>query len=200
MKSMAWIRVGRRRVVLGLFAACILASPQLWGYSPVKTVTIDPNFSYKIDSASFSKITTHAVSSTEGIFWVQWALGVWADRSGIDITPTYGGTTTLDCDATADSTQVVGVSASNCFSPACGVRARWIPTTTSGNTITESDMCIYNGAATWELRQAYVAADSPSAEGERDFAAILVHEWGHWLGLNHTTATTMDGVTRSGAT
>lgn len=151
---------------------------------------------------------TLQLSQTETEYWVANALSMWRERTGINtgLTFTYGGTTgetdnTCSDNETSNSEVYVvsgcrGGESAPCITWAEAGLSPWPPTNSA---ITEADVCIYGGSVgtaqvctgRWHVRLSDLGA------ADKDLIGVLVHEFGHALGLAHVANTVMDSPTFS---
>lgn len=151
-------------------------------------------FEYSVNVQTFvDRINGHSLTSTEARFWNQYAVSEWVSRSGIPIAADYLGDTTDDCGDHGGATRENTVEVEWGCAPGESSPCTTLATTTStwsGGTLLEADMCVWGGSANWELQLANIATT------EVDLVGLLVHEYGHMLGLgdvNGVPAGTMDG-------
>lgn len=174
------------------FTAFCLASPaaaddRVWEYR---------KYNYYINASSFSNnLAGLSLTASQARFWVKYASSVWLTRTGSWVSATYGGGTSAECyDWSSTSYNKDGYNVVSAI-PGCrdgsssgcdewGFAKIWQSGIFgNGPYIVEADLCISNstsgGPDNWELAFQNVATT------EDDLVHVLVHEFGHALGLHH---------------
>ncbi|GEM_PF-3410689 len=140
---------------------------------------------YKINTSSFSNLGGLSINSTQAKYWVQTAISRWVSQTGVDIGVDYQGTTTASCLSGGDGINTIEVLPTSNGS----ILATTFTTYNSSTGLTsEWDICIYGAGANFE------AATSKVATSETHILPLLVHEFGHVLGLDDIPAATPGGV------
>lgn len=184
--------------IIFLVSLCVLGlSSPAAGYVLKAYKWENGDFTYHVNTSSFGNVNGHSVSSAEGEFWTQYAVSQWTSRTGANLNVSYGGSTTASCLDDNDGLNTVEVR-SGCHPNGCHVNGSVFAGNPGddGTYYVERDLCIWGDANNWELQMASIAS------GEVDLVAVLVHEFGHMLGLgdvaNPTPGGTMDGGYRGG--
>lgn len=160
------------------------------------------DFEYRINLQSFVDHvngTTLSLSTGDYAWWVNHAASVWRTRTGADIDFTYLGTTTAECDdfhvsaggrlldsensvAAQDGCKDVGGVVN------CDAYASTYYYSSNSVALTEVDMCVFTPPGlVYE-----VSADD--MDGRVDVIGLLVHEFGHAIGLKHPTSSRVVNV------
>ena len=160
-------------------------------------------YNYRINVTSFQQyLGSLSLTAAEVAYWIPYAMSAWRERTGIDgsLTLNYVGTSTASnntCTNHDGTNQVYVVNGCRGgLTPPCTTVAetkRW-PWPPVGSPITEADTCVYGGAAGptafsclggWRVRIDNFPND------QKDLIGLLVHEFGHTLGLGHYNGSVM---------
>jgi len=164
-------------------------------------------YTYKVNPAS-SNITWNesnfTFSGNQLLWWVNYALATWKERTGANLTFNYAGTTTTGCGGLGDSTSTVAFQAGcnpfdnppcstlGCEAPTCNQE---LPACSAAGTVCEADVCIFGGASP----NGYSVEDNMPA-GALDLVGLVTHELGHAMGLGHEANTVMRQFDSPGST
>lgn len=145
----------------------------------------DGGVKFRVNTSSVSNLNGITLSSGDFLDWVAYAASQWNKQTGLTLDNGYLGTTTGSCSADNSYNDISVLS--GCAAPidgGCTVLATQVYADNDSNGIIDpgrNDLCIWGGSADWEV----LASDLGSTE--IDLVAVLVHEFGHMLGLADTT-------------
>ena len=154
---------------------------------------------YFVNETSFvNNLVGPGLDATGYQWWIAWSWSQWRERAGIDFDFTYGGTTNTGCNVANGISETAARVGCDPWgpAPACNSWARTFARRDPMdiNIIVESDTCVYQtiGPVTPVNIQWRVQTDGITT-AEKDLPGVLVHEFGHGLGMGHTTGTVMQG-------
>lgn len=167
-----------RATVIGLcgvaFALVLIGWVQ-WG-CPSANATCAPGFDWTYQANPMGEnyvVFANTNDATSELAAVQAAHATWnADPATFDFT--YGGSATNAAPANDGVNQIRWGSTSGSLA----TTTIWTNTTTGD--ILEAD-CVFNDSFTWSTA-------SPTPAGQFDIESVMLHEFGHILGLDHSTA------------
>jgi hypothetical protein len=160
-------------------------------FNPTGWAWPNGEFEFYVNENSFTQldnVSGLSLPANEYGWWVAYAASRWVEDTNADIEISRLGTTNASCAKVANGTNVIGVW-NGCAASGCNLWAVAITSQVTGDA-TDSDICVYEGAATWQVQ-------GDLAAGHKDLIGVLVHEIGHSLGLDHTAGTVMDSPTHN---
>jgi hypothetical protein len=124
---------------------------------------------------------------------IQWASSQWRERTDANFFLLFGNDTAdraTFCGGASDGLNQVDVTG-GCLEPACTTWAVLQPYVNSNSDMVEADLCVFRPGATTGGQTGW-AITTPIAPMKKDLIGLLVHEFGHMIGLDHTANTVMD--------
>jgi hypothetical protein len=191
-------------LLVHVFAVCagLLPPSTVRAFSLTGGTWPSDSLTYMVNGSSFvSNLAGPTLDATGYEWWIAWSWSQWRERTGASFTFTHGGSTATPCNVANGTSEVAARSGCDVWNPSGVTCNAWARTFGRRNplnlsNIVESDTCIFSQIGTvrptdvlWRTKTAGMTT------AEKDLPGILVHEFGHGLGLGHTTGTVMQANT-----